>query len=178
MNRDTIEVMGLKFAVTFDYDQNIGAPWDWSDGHGPVRIGRKHADGQSDKRPGERPLNKPGWRENQYYYDWAEACRMARRDWWNAAPYDAPDRAHRAVQADFDYLSGWVNGEWHYVVVGVCQVDDDGAEIGDWDYLGGVETYKDYHHECACEMAEQLAKQIIREAQERAYWESRDVETV
>lgn len=103
---------------------------------------------------------------------------MARRDGWNVKPFDAPDRVARAVQSDFDYLAGWVNDEWHYVVVGVCQVDEDGAEIGNWDYLGGVETFKDYHHECAREMAEQLAEQIIREASERAYWESRDVETV
>ena len=178
MNRDTIEIMGLTFAVTFDYDQDIGAPWDWSDCHGPVRIGRNHADGQSDKRPGERPLNRPTWRENQYYYDWEEACKLARKDGWNAAPYDAPNRVHRAVQADFDYLSAWVNGDWQYVVVGICQVDDDGNEIGDWNYLGGVETYRDYHHEMAREMAEEMARRIIRESKERAYWESRDVETV
>ena len=63
--KDTIEVSGLRFVVTFDYDQDIGAPWEWSDGHGPVRIGRRHVDGSSDKRPGERPMNRPGWRENQ-----------------------------------------------------------------------------------------------------------------
>ena len=175
---DIIEVSGLRFAVTFDFDYDTEPPWERSDGHGPVRIGRRHVDGSSDKRPGERPMNCAGWRENQYYYDWAEACRMARKDGWNTEPFDAPNRVQRAVQADFDYLAGWTNGDWHYVVVGVCQMDDDGNEIGDWDYLGGVETFKDYHHECAREMAEQLAKQIIREAQERAYWESRDVETV
>ena len=176
--KDIIEVSGLRFAVTFDFDYDTEPPWDRSDCHGPVRIGRNHADGQSDKRPGERPLNRPTWREDQYFYDWAEACRMARKDGWNAEPYDAPNRVQRAVRADFDYLSAWVNCGWQYVVVGICQVDDDDNEIGAWDYCGGVETFKDYHHECACEMAEQLAKQIIREAQERAYWESRDVETV
>ena len=175
---DIIEVSGLRFAVTFDFDYDTGPPWDWSDGHGPVRIGRNHADGQTDKRPGERPLNRPGWHENQYYYDWAEACKLARKDWWNAAPYDAPNRVHRAVQADFDYLSAWVNGDWQYVVVGICQVDDDGNEIGDWNYLGGVETYRDYHHEMAREMAEEMARRIIRESKEREYWASRDVETV
>ena len=175
--KDIIEVSGLRFAVTFDFDYDTEPPWERSDCHGPVRIGRNHADGQSDKRPGERPLNRPTWRENQYYYDWEEACKLARKDGWNAAPYDAPNRVHRAVQADFDYLSAWVNGDWHYVVVGVCQVDDDN-EIGAWDYCGGVETYHDYHHEMACEMAEDMAQQITREASERAYWESRDVETV
>ena len=178
MNRDTIEVMGLKFAVTFDYDQDIGAPWDQADGHGPVRIGRKHRDGESDKSPGDRPMNCAGWRETQYYYEWAEACKLARKDGWNAEPFDAPNRVQRAVQADFDYLSAWITGDWHYVVVGVCQVDADDNEVGAWDYCGGVETYSDYHHEFAREMAEGMAKQITREASERAYWESRDVETV
>ena len=103
---------------------------------------------------------------------------MARKDGGNTEPFDAPDRVHRAVQADFDYLSAWVNGDWQYVVVGICQMDDDGNEIGDWDYLGGVETYRDYHHEMAREMAEEMARRITREAKERAYWESRDVETV
>ena len=103
---------------------------------------------------------------------------MARRDGWNAVPFDAPNRVHRAVQADFDYLSAWVNGDWQYVVVGICQVDDDDNEVGAWDYCGGVETCRDYHHEMAREMAEEMARRIIREASERAYWESRDVETV
>ena len=46
------------------------------------------------------------------------------------------------------------------------------------DSLWGVETWKNYHKECAREMATALAKGIHHEQAEALYWHERDVITV
>lgn len=161
-----------KGSITFAHDEFSDAPWENSDGHGNVRKSSKaHNVYYSDKLPGERPLNKPARGEYQYYYDWAGAMKMAKRDSWNAAPYDAPNKALRAVQQDFDYLRGWVNGEWSYVFVTV-------EYEGETDSIGGVETFNDYHIECGNEMLADLIAQVATEKRNIEYWNSRDVCTV
>ena len=42
---DTIEHEGLRFRVTFPYDDDATAPWDREDGHGPVSECRDEASG-------------------------------------------------------------------------------------------------------------------------------------
>lgn len=149
---DTFEVNGRQYRVDFEQDDTQGYPWDWSDGHGPVRQSSKpHRDGSSDKRPNERPLNIAGRNEYQFYYDWQQAIKDAKRDGWNTAPYDAPDRALRAVQADFDYLRNYIEGDWCYLVVTVTDV-----ETEEYTCLGGVESLGDYASECAYDMAKEL----------------------
>lgn len=171
---DNIEVKGIKFNVSFDYDDIIEYPWDCCEGHGPVRrSSRPHRDGQSDKRPGEVPMNSPGRNEYQFYYDWKEAIKIAKRDGWNTEPFDAPNKAERAVKANFDYLCGFVNNDWQYVIVTVENV-----ETGESESVGMVETYKDYHLEYAKEMAESMADIAIHENEEADYWRCRDVETM
>lgn len=161
-----------KGSITFAHDEFSDAPWDYSDGHGPVRkSNNKHNEYRSDKKPGERPLNSASRNEYQFYYDWQKAMQMARRDEWNTEPYDAPNKALRAVQQDFDYLRGWVNNKWYYVFVTV-------EYEGETESLGGVETYNDYHIECANEMLADLIARVEKEKQNREYWNSRDVCTV
>lgn len=78
--RDTITVGRHTFAVTIEPDQAHGAPWDEEDGHGPVSDWARRA-----KAPGEIELHsdRHGWRR---YYDFAEACRIARKDGWGYLP--------------------------------------------------------------------------------------------
>ena len=153
---DTLEIDGMTVRVNYFSDEFCDPPWDNADGHGPVRKSRhRHSWGNSDKRPGERPMNTASSAEYQFYYDWQAAMVIAEKDGWNAPPYDAPGRALRAVESDFKFLKAWVNDEWNYCGIRVELVDED----GDSDDLWGVETWKDYHEECAKEMAEALVKQ-------------------
>ena len=63
----TFDYKGHTFHVSFPSDED-STPFDF-DGHGPVRkTSDRHAEGSSDKKPGERPLNQPDRREYQFYY--------------------------------------------------------------------------------------------------------------
>lgn len=192
---DTFTVDGFSFRVKFEDDTNIGPPWLECDGHGPVRQSRGQHRNQDGKRPGERPLNDPDRNQYQYYYDWQKACELARVDGWNAEPFEAPGRVLRAVQSDFDFLRAWVNDKWRYVGVIVERLNED-EEAVDESSLWGVESFKDYHVDVAYELAGELISKANhekrealnaaartrraakKEAGERAYWASRDVETI
>lgn len=175
---DTESIHGL--TVRYVYDENAEMPWEMSDGHGPVRYSAKpHTEQQSNKHPGERPLNQPTRNERQYYYNWAEACKLARVDGWHCEPYDAPNRIQRAVQADFDYLRAYLRGDWQYI--GVIITDKDGKHI---DSMWGIESFNDHHKEHAREMIADIFEQkrlewraALHEARERKYWATRDVLT-
>lgn len=182
---DTFTHEGMRFIVRFEHDADSGAPWDGCDGRGLVRKSTSpHYDGKSDKRPGERPMNQPDRNEYQFYYDWRETLKIAKRDGWNTEPFDAPNPAVRAVQADFDYLRAWLNDDWQYVGVVVQRIGADDEPIGESVSLWGVETCKDYHCAAAHELAEALAhaaretwRKALHEARERNYWAARDVQT-
>lgn len=189
----TIEHLGVTVRVDYFHDSDRGCPWDECDGHGPVRkSSHRHGVNWStngDKKPGERPLNCPDRNEYQFYYDWQQAMKIAKRDGWNAAPYDAPNKALRAVQADFDSLRGFLNDEWCYVGIVCTVLDAEGEETTDADSCWGFETLDDYHETAGREMAEALAESTykarlhqwraaLKEARARKYWASRDVETV
>lgn len=159
-DRKEITVNGFDFLVTTEYDNDADPPWHQGDGNGDVRTCNTpywQGEWQSTKRPGERPMNKPTNRQYQYYYDWAGACKKAREEGWNTPPYDAPNRVQRAVQADFEYLAGWVNDEWQYVVVSVVLVNRPEYEST----ICGVETYKYYHEERVIEMAEEVIEEYL-----------------
>lgn len=153
---NTFEADGVTFRVTFDQDDCGEYPWDWCDGHGVVRKSHaQHREGYSDKKPGERPMNKSGRNEYQFYYDVAASMKLAKQDGWNTAPYDVPNKAQRAIDADFKYLSGFINGDWCYITVHVELLDADGAVLSD-DYLGMVESIGDHASDCAYDMANTL----------------------
>ena len=171
--KEKMTVNGIEVCVEYLDDNDSDPPWENSDGHGPVRVSRTaNYTGHHTKRPGERPLNSPDRRASQYYYDWQAACRLARKDGWNTEPYDAPNRVQRAVQADFDFLRGWVNDDWRYVGV-TARIPGTSFK----DSLWGVETYKDYHEEEAKRMAEELVRAYLEEVAEVQYWAERDVVT-
>lgn len=149
-----MKIDNQEFRVTIEPDQFSEYPWTWSDGHGQVRkSNNRHAEGYSDKSPGERPLNQAGRNEYQFYYDWSGAMRKAKAEGWNTTPYDAPNPALRAVQADFNRLRDFLRDEWCYMTVIVTAIDEDGNEIAS-DCLGMVES--DYADNQADEMARDM----------------------
>lgn len=168
-----------KGTITFDYDIFCETPWEYSDCHGPVRKSNNaHNEYRSDKRPEERPLNSADRNEYQFYYDWQKAMKIAIKDW--GCP--TKTKALEAVQDDFEYLRGWVNNEWYYVVITV-------EYEGEIESMGMVETYGNYHLACGKEMLESLIASVthrkliawrsaLKEARARKYWASRDVCTV
>lgn len=157
-----------KGKITFEQDDFTDAPWSRSDCHGPVRKSNNaHNDYRSDKKPGERPLNCASRNEYQYYYAWQRAMEIAVSDW------GCKDKAEAlaAVQADFDYLQGWINDDWHYVFVTVTYE-------GETYTIGGVETWEDYHITFANEMLADLIARVEKEKENVEYWHARDICTV
>ena len=93
--------------------------------------------------------------------DFVFSVRIARRERWDAAPYDAGEtpgeRAAKAARADFEFLRGWCADEWEYVGVIVTLLDDNGEESEVSDSIWRVETFGDYHEETARVLADELA---------------------
>lgn len=161
---ETITINNKRYIVRFESDPDVEFPWNNEDGHGPVRES-PYPCGQygSTKKPGERPLNRPGRNEYQFYYDWQAACKLARIDGWNVAPFDAPNRIQRAVESDFDYLRRFLAGDWEYI--GVIVESEEGEEESLW----GVESEGDYKEQLAQELAEVLDSRIRRDEQSRIF---------
>lgn len=157
MENITLEHGGktFTFSVKFEEDDNR-EPWKEGDGHGPVSDWT-----QRDKLPGELVLNTD--HGSKRFYDYTEACKIALRDGWNAAPYPTTpetkrQQAARAAMADYEYLREWCADQWRYVGVIVTLLDDDGEETNVCESLWGVEDRNNYHHTTAKELAEGLAE--------------------
>lgn len=152
---DTIEVDGLSFAVSMEGDDYMSPPWEECDGHGPVSEWTRYG-----KAPGELVLVEDHGCKR--YYDYQEACRIARRDGWGNFQGTPRQRAALAARADYERLRAWCQDEWSYVVLTVELLDDDGDKTGITESLGGVES--DGWNEYAVE----LALQIVWSAQRMA----------
>lgn len=152
---DNIEMDGMSFAVYLDRDEFMREPWKENDGHGPVSDWTRR-----DKRPGE--LVSCEDRGSKRFYDYQEACRIARRDGWGGYQGTLRQIAALAARADFERLRAWCNDEWYYAVLQVRLLDEFGDAIAKSDYLGGVES--DYWRE----PAEELARELISECQAMA----------
>lgn len=145
----------LTFSVTFEDDTDTGAPWELCDGLGVVTDWEYR-----NKRPGELILNES--HGSKRFFDFAETCRIALRDGWDAHPYNEGNetkrqQAAKAARANYEYLRAWCNDEWRYVGVIVTLLDDNGEPTEVSDSLWGVETWGDYHEEQARLMADELA---------------------
>ena len=77
---DTFEHNGNTFCVEIEPDDFQGPPWEREDGHVPVREVSRNYYGRTRKAPGEMLLG------DYLVYDYAEACRIARRDGWGCLP--------------------------------------------------------------------------------------------
>src|SRR5262245_46751340 len=112
---ETFSYKGRRYRLEIEPDHDAGAPWETSDGHGPVTEWTSR-----EKRPGERVIATD--RTHKRFYDYAEAVRIARRDQWGTADGRQPGEtagayAARAVEADYQFLRGWCRDEWSYVGV-------------------------------------------------------------
>lgn len=160
---DTIERDGFTLRARIEYDSDTGAPWEEHDGHGPVSDWEAR-----DKLPGELILCGPSYGMGRLaarrFYDFAEACRIARRDGWNAAPYQVEgetprQRAARAALADFEHLRGWCNDSWNWCGV-VVTAERAGVELGRAS-LWGIESNAGAY---LVEVANELAAEAVAEA--------------
>lgn len=173
---------GYQVELEILLDDCSEAPWDWSDGHGPVSEWTTRS-----KAPGEWVLCED--RRSKRYYDAAAAQKQAVEDGWDSPPYGEGTkraRAARAVLVDFKYLKGWCAGDWCFVTLHVT-VSRNEEEIAD-EYLGGVESFGSFWKEEGRSMAEYEVKQdmfarhlawreALKECRERHYWEHREVVT-
>lgn len=155
-NTETREAHGKEWTIEWVYDTNTGAPWKECDGHGPVSDWEHR-----DKRPGELILNKD--RGSKRFYDFAEAVKIARRDGWNTKPYHWDTKgaqAAAAAWADFEYLRGWCNDEWHYCGIVVTLNDDISASL--WGIEDGLDSSDEYHEEVIKELMAECLDDLNR----------------
>lgn len=110
--------------------------------------------------------NRTGLRGNtsRRFYDFAEACRIALRDGWNAAPYDVQgetprQRAAKAARADFERLRAWCNDDWQWCGV-IVTASREGIDLGRAS-LWGIESDAGAY---LVEVANELAGEAIAEA--------------
>lgn len=152
---DVLEVNGRRYRVEIIPDEDHSAPWEECDGHGPVSEWTRRA-----KLPGELILIED--RGSYRYYDFAEACCIARADGWDAKPYNEGQETRRqqaakAAWADYEYLREWCNDVWRYVgVVVTAECECCGDFTGDSASLWGVE-------DSDSEYLEQVAQELIGE---------------
>ncbi|MBD8679258.1 hypothetical protein [Sphingomonas sp. CFBP 13720] len=121
--------------ATIHSDDDTTPPWERQDGNGPVSDWRRRDwAGRYEKAPGELMLHEDRNRDARFY-DFAEACRMARRDGWGVAGgkrdgETARQCAARAAMADFERLRAWCRDDWQYVGV-VVTVSCNGIKLTD-----------------------------------------------
>lgn len=77
----TFKMGRVEYVATIERDEYMGAPWEEHDGHGVVSDWTSR-----DKRPGEMILSEDSRDCSKRFYDFAESCRIARRDGWGSLP--------------------------------------------------------------------------------------------
>lgn len=189
---------GRRFRMSVYPDNDMGAPWDEHYGHGPVRYVPRARFEKPRKAPGEWLMFNRS--HDAYAYDAAAAQVIALRDGWGITGGILPGEskrayAARAVRADFERMRDYVHEQWSWVGVAVQLLDSDGHAVTEqYEHaLWGIESDAgDYLQEVARELADQCLHErgetseqlaaaraaAAAEAQEHAYWESRDVVTV
>lgn len=156
-DEDTFEHRGYTFRVTFPRDEGMSEPWKEHDGHGPVSEWTAR-----EKRAGERLIASD--RHHKRFYDFAEACQIAKRDRWGTADGRQPGEtakayAARAVEADYQYCKGWCEDRWTWVGV-VVTLDHGGDTLQA--SLWGIESLSDpgYFVEEAYELADEILSRV------------------
>jgi hypothetical protein len=149
----TIERDGFTYLADVERD-DAEPPWDRDDGHGPVSDWRGMGPhGYAPKRPGEFVLNAD--RGGSRFYDFAEACKIARRDGWGIEhPEGLTPRqiAAMAAAADFRRLRDWCADEWWWTGV-VVTVSRAGITLASASLWGIESDAGDYFAEVAADLA-------------------------
>jgi len=99
---------GVACVATIEHGGGHGAPWDEECGHGDVSDWTTR-----DKLPGELVLSEDG--RSKRFYDFAGACKIARRDGWGFLP--EPVRVERRAGGGFTgaALPTYCSGEFSIV---------------------------------------------------------------
>ena len=109
-NEFTATAAGFTFVARIESDEDNPAPWQNEDGHGPVSEWRSSGGvghyARPCKAPGERVLHSDGIKA--LFYDFAEACAIARRDGWGPAFHstDIERGANALVRVRARYFRG------------------------------------------------------------------------
>lgn len=198
-NTDTREIDGSKYRIEWQYDDTFGRPEAESDGHGvridldydPETFGEDH-----DPEGGELDLEEvvrhkmmrvlhhgSTWRNDPWrVYDVWETMKVAKADGWRDLKWEAEhpnateeERLMAAVEADFNYLNGWYNDDWHWCGITVMLLDeeddedDEGDEGDDTEHeeslWGLCSDDAEYHEEVIKDLVGEIQRQVKREAE-------------
>lgn len=163
---ETIEVDGFTLTARIDSDSDMGPPWQEHDGHGPVSDWTNR-----NKRAGELELSRRGSGGASglscRFYDFAEACRIARRDGWGDPSLRLENETARAFAArmardDFERMKAWCDDRWQWVGV-IVDASRAGVSLGRAS-LWGIESDADSY---LVEVANELAEEAVNDAREK-----------
>lgn len=154
----TLEHKGQTFTVQHFYDQSAEAPWDnGDDGRGVVHAYR---DIDQDADDFDSADYSAMGRSADWYFDWKATRAKAVDEGWGTAgptPGMTPEQiTEAAVQAEYKYLSGYANDDWHYCGVVVSHALPSASQS-----LWGVESNAGaYLEEVARELADQQLERL------------------
>lgn len=157
---------GRRFVETWTHDSDYGPPHVENDGHGVVEelewlslpelieeAELRASDGEDAwfvrvielRSMRELALSRTNNRCDTYY-NWIASYHKAEQEGWGMGPdwkaanpnATREDELRAAVDADYDYLRGWYNGDWCYMLLTVTELGENGdvADIS----LGGIES--------------------------------------
>ena len=187
-NTETREIDGRKYRIDWDYDDTIGRPEAESDGHGvcadinfdPKTFGEDPEDGELDLEEAVRHkmmrVLRTGstWRNDSWrVYDVWETMKVAKADGWRDLKWEAEhpnateeERLMAAVDADFNYLQGWYNDDWHWCGITVMLLDEEGDPTEDEASLWGLcSDDAEYHEEVIKDLVTQIESVVRKEAE-------------
>jgi len=189
-NIETREIDGRKYHIEWQYDYTSGRPEGESDGHGvcvdinfdPATFGEDHdpeEDGELDleevvRHKMMRVLDTASRRQTWYrVYDVWETMKVAKANGWRDLKWEAEhpnateeEKLMAAVDADFNYLQGWYDDDWHWCGITVILLDEEGDPTGDEASLWGLTSDDaECHEEVIKELASEIQRQVKREAE-------------
>jgi len=83
-----------------------------------------------------RPLYKNSRGVRDLYYDVMASLEVARTEWGHVTPEDCM----KAVDADYKYLKGWYDDEWHWVFLELTAIIDGELDFDIQSNVGGYES--------------------------------------
>ena len=188
-NTETREIDGRKYRIEWQYDDTSGRPEGESDGHGmcadinfdPTTFGEDHdpEDGELDleevvRHQMMRVLSRADRRGGYWrVYDVWETMKVAKANGWRDLKWEAEhpnateeERLMAAVDADFNYLQGWYDDDWHWCGITVILLDEEGDPTGDEASLWGLcSDDAERHEEVIADLVSEIQRQVKREAE-------------
>ena len=145
---------GLKYLITWSYDEYNPSPlemgdcgvvdhmqWDPTDEGALEEYLDQYNVGLEEEARLRlmRALRPYSRREGSgLFYDYLSSLNKAHTEWG----FTDHDAAVKAVEADFDWLTGWYNDDWHWIALRAAPIDPDTDEVQDdlAQYVGGFES--------------------------------------